>query len=89
MSLNLEEKQAVVAEVSARLRAQAIIIAEYRGLGVGHMTELRAKERAAIGHLSPGPQEYAGAPRSRGYAVYRTFRKNGRSAGLWHRQAIR
>ncbi|HKF95987.1 MAG TPA: 50S ribosomal protein L10, partial [Gammaproteobacteria bacterium] len=37
MSLNLEEKKAVVAEVSAELAtAQAIIIAEYRGLGVGH-----------------------------------------------------
>ena len=46
MSLNLEEKKAVVAEVSAQVaRAQAIIIAEYRGLGVGHMTQLRAKAR--------------------------------------------
>lgn len=46
MSLNLEEKKAVVAEVSAELAtAQAIIIAEYRGLEVGHMTLLRAKAR--------------------------------------------
>ncbi len=46
MSLNLEEKKAVVAEVSAQVaKAQAIIIAEYRGLGVGHMTQLRAKAR--------------------------------------------
>lgn len=46
MSLNLDEKKAVVAEVSAQVaKAQAIIIAEYRGLGVGHMTQLRAKAR--------------------------------------------
>lgn len=46
MSLNLDEKKAVVAEVSAELAtAQAIIIAEYRGLEVGHMTQLRAKAR--------------------------------------------
>ncbi len=46
LSLNLEEKKAVVAEVGAQVaKAQAIIIAEYRGLGVGHMTQLRAKAR--------------------------------------------
>ncbi|MGP1678904.1 MAG: 50S ribosomal protein L10 [Burkholderiales bacterium] len=46
MSLNLEQKKAVVAEVSAQVgTAQAIIVAEYRGLGVGSMTDLRAKAR--------------------------------------------
>jgi large subunit ribosomal protein L10 len=46
LSLNLEEKKAVVAEVSGQVaKAQAIIVAEYRGLGVGHMTQLRAKAR--------------------------------------------
>ena len=46
MSLNLEEKKAIVAEVSARVAsAQAIIIAEYRGIGVAQMTQLRAKTR--------------------------------------------
>jgi large subunit ribosomal protein L10 len=46
LSLNLEEKKAVVAEIGAQVAgAQAIIIAEYRGLGVGHMTQLRAKAR--------------------------------------------
>ena len=46
MGLNLEQKKAVVAEVSAQvLKAQAIIVAEYRGLGVGVMTDLRAKAR--------------------------------------------
>ncbi len=46
MSLNLEEKKAIVAEVSAQVAsAQAIIIAEYRGMEVGQMTQLRAKTR--------------------------------------------
>jgi large subunit ribosomal protein L10 len=46
LSLNLEEKKAVVAEVSAQVaNAQAIVLAEYRGLEVGEMTELRAQAR--------------------------------------------
>jgi large subunit ribosomal protein L10 len=46
LGLNLEGKQAVVAEVSAEVaRAQAIILAEYRGLEVGAMTDLRKKAR--------------------------------------------
>ncbi|SEG18778.1 50S ribosomal protein L10 [Nitrosomonas ureae] len=46
MSLNLEEKKAIVAEVSTQItNAQAIIIAEYRGLEVGQLTQLRAKTR--------------------------------------------
>ena len=46
MSLNLEQKKAVVVEVSEQVStAQAIIVAEYRGLQVGHMTELRAQAR--------------------------------------------
>lgn len=46
MSLNLEEKKAIVTEVGAQVaKAQAIIVAEYRGLGVGQMTQLRAKTR--------------------------------------------
>ena len=48
MSLNLEQKQAVVAEVSAQVaQAQAIVVAEYRGLPVGNMTELRKRARAS------------------------------------------
>ncbi|MDB5901631.1 MAG: ribosomal protein [Betaproteobacteria bacterium] len=48
MSLNLEQKRAVVAEVSAEVaRAQAIVVAEYRGLPVGNMTALRKKAREA------------------------------------------
>ena len=46
MSLNLEQKQAVVSEVVAQLgKAQAVIVAEYRGLDVAAITELRAKAR--------------------------------------------
>ena len=46
MSLNLTEKKAVVAEVSAQVaQAQAIVLAEYRGIGVADMTVLRADAR--------------------------------------------
>lgn len=46
MGLNIEQKKAVVAEVSAQVaKAQAIVVAEYRGLEVGNMTELRRQAR--------------------------------------------
>lgn len=46
MGLSLEQKQATVSEVSAKLAsAQAVIVAEYRGLDVGRVTQLRAKGR--------------------------------------------
>ncbi len=46
MGLSLEQKQAVVAEVAAKLAgAQAVIVAEYRGLDVEHVTRLRARAR--------------------------------------------
>jgi len=46
LGLNLEQKQAVVSEITAQLgKAQAIIVAEYRGLGVGAVTDLRVKAR--------------------------------------------
>jgi len=48
LSLNLEQKQAMVAEVSAQLaQAQAVVLAEYRSLQVGEMTELRRKARGS------------------------------------------
>ncbi len=48
MSLNLEQKQAVVAEVSKQLAgAQAVILAEYRSITVRDMTELRRKARGS------------------------------------------
>lgn len=46
MSLNLEQKQAAVAEIAAQLaKAQAVIVAENRGLSVEAVTSLRAKAR--------------------------------------------
>ncbi|MGZ5118410.1 MAG: 50S ribosomal protein L10 [Burkholderiales bacterium] len=48
MGLNLEQKQAVVAEVSEQVsRAQVIVLAEYRNLPVGNMTELRKRARTS------------------------------------------
>lgn len=48
MGLTLEQKQAVVAEVSGVLnRAQAVILAENRGLPVAEMTALRRKARSS------------------------------------------
>src|ERR1700679_403954 len=47
MPLNLEDKKGLVAEVNAvAAKAQAVIAAEYRGLTVAQMTDLRAKARA-------------------------------------------
>jgi len=46
LGLDLDKKKAVVAEVSAQVaKAKSIVVAEYRGLEVGRMTELRAKAR--------------------------------------------
>lgn len=46
MALNLEDKKALVAEVAeVAAKAQSVVAAEYRGLSVGQMTELRAKAR--------------------------------------------
>ena len=46
MGLSLEQKQAMVSEVSAKLAgAQAVIVAEYRGLDVERVTQLRARAR--------------------------------------------
>jgi large subunit ribosomal protein L10 len=46
LGLSMEQKQATVSEVSAQLaNAQAVIVAEYRGLNVDRVTQLRAKAR--------------------------------------------
>jgi large subunit ribosomal protein L10 len=48
LSLNLEQKQAVVAEVAKQVSgAQAIVMVENRGMAVADMTRLRAKARAS------------------------------------------
>jgi large subunit ribosomal protein L10 len=45
--LKLEDKQTLVAEVAAvAAKAQSVVAAEYRGLSVAQMTELRAKARS-------------------------------------------
>jgi large subunit ribosomal protein L10 len=47
VSLNLSDKKAVVAEVSAKLvSAQTVVLAEYRGIEVGSLTKLRADARS-------------------------------------------
>jgi large subunit ribosomal protein L10 len=46
LSLNLEEKKAVVAEVAGEVAgAQTVVVAEYRGITVENMTKLRAQAR--------------------------------------------
>ena len=48
MSLNLQQKEAVVAEVAKQVAgAQAIVLAENRGMAVADMTKLRASARAS------------------------------------------
>ena len=48
MALKLEDKKALVAEVNeVAPRAQSVVAAEYRGLTVAQITELRAKARAS------------------------------------------
>jgi large subunit ribosomal protein L10 len=46
LSLNLEEKKAVVAEIAAQVAsAQTVVVAEYRGITVEKLTTLRANAR--------------------------------------------
>src|ERR1700741_5424709 len=46
MALRLEDKKALVAEVAeVAAKAQSVVAAEYRGLTVSQMTELRSKAR--------------------------------------------
>jgi large subunit ribosomal protein L10 len=48
VALNREAKAAVIDEVSAKVaKAQSIIVAEYRGLDVANITELRKRARGA------------------------------------------
>ena len=46
MGLSMEQKQATVSEVQTKLAgAQSVIVAEYRGLNVERVTQLRSKAR--------------------------------------------
>jgi large subunit ribosomal protein L10 len=48
LSLNRSEKQAVIEDVtSLSAKAQTLVLAEYRGITVAAMTDLRVKARAA------------------------------------------
>jgi len=48
VALNLEDKKTLVAEVSAvAATAQSVVAAQYRGLTVAQMTDLRSKARAS------------------------------------------
>jgi large subunit ribosomal protein L10 len=48
LGLNLQQKETVVAEVAKEVAgAQAIVMAENRGMKVAHMTQLRAKARGS------------------------------------------
>jgi len=52
MSLNIEQKKAVVTEVHAIAKtAQSVVAAEYRGLTVTQITNLRAQARKAGVHV--------------------------------------
>jgi len=61
--LNLEDKKAIVSEVAAvAASAHSAVAAEYRGLTVTEMTELRAKARQSNVYLRVG-QELSGPSR--------------------------
>ena len=68
MALSLQQKKAQVAEVKeAAQSAQSAVAAEYRGLTVGQMTELRAQARSAgvfqtVEHPTAGPFETIAPP---------------------------
>jgi large subunit ribosomal protein L10 len=85
VALNLEDKKALVAEVSAiASRAQSAVAAEYRGLSVSQLTELRSKARAAgtsfecLGPVLKGPLVLGFSQEDPGAAarVFRAFSKD-------------
>lgn len=46
MPLNIDEKKTVVSEISAQLnKTTTMVVAEYRGISVGNMTQLRVRAR--------------------------------------------
>ena len=49
MALRLEDKKTLVTEVNEVAQtAQSVVAAEYRGLSVAKLTELRARARASV-----------------------------------------
>ena len=72
MGLSLEQKQATVADVQTRLAgAQTVIVAEYRGLNVDRVTQLRSKARQSGVYLRVDDDEYAAASLRDAVASYR------------------
>jgi large subunit ribosomal protein L10 len=86
LGLNLDDKKAVVAEVSAEVaNAQSIIVAEYRGLEVVDLTALRATARKSGVYLrvlknTLVRRAVAGTP------FEGLVREAGRSPDLWNFQ---
>ena len=69
MALRLDDKKALVAEVNAvAQKAQSVVAAEYRGLTVAKITELRAKARASK-CLHASGEEHAGPKRGRRHSL--------------------
>ena len=82
MSLNIETKKVAVEEISAAIaNAQTLVVAEYRGISVSSMTELRANARKEGVYLRV-LKNTLGSSRSRGYFIRRFGRSNGWSIGL-------
>ena len=69
MALRFDDKKALVAEVATVAQsAQSVVAAEYRGLPVAKLTELRAKARANR-RLRARGEEHAGPSSHRRHSV--------------------
>jgi len=87
LGLDLDKKKAMVAEVSAQLaKAKTVIVAEYRGLEVGRMTELRAKARKSGVYLRVLKSEIRFAAQAAGQRFEghrKTHSRCGRRCEVW------
>ena len=82
MGLNLDDKKAVVAEVSAEVaKAQTIVVAEYSGMAVVQLTKLRAQARKSGVYLRVLKNTLVRRGRQ---SVCRTGCANDRAVDLWH-----
>ena len=83
MSLNRSEKQAVIEDVTAlAAKAQTLVLAEYRGITVAAMTDLRVKARAAGVTISVLKNTLARRAVA-GERIRSCWRPNDRPADLW------
>ena len=54
----LESKQNIVSEIQEKLKnSSSSVVAEYRGLSVQEVTELRRSLRACLLYTSPSPRD--------------------------------